>query len=134
MIVADTQLVVYATIRSPNSELAAQVFEKDPAWTAPLLWRSEYRNALLGHMRQQDMSLQRALAACVVAQRMLLGRERLVTATDVLALSVDNRISAYDLEFVVLARQLSVRLVTFDKQVLAAFPGVAVSPEAFVTG
>lgn len=132
MIVADTQLAVYATIRGDNSGLAAQVFEKDREWAAPLLWRSEYRSALLGYMRQREMTLQRAINAFSVAQRLFGGREHLIQAPDVLSLAVDNSITAYDLEFVVLARQLSVPLVTFDKQVLAAFPGVAVAPAVFV--
>ena len=42
------------------------------------------------------------------------------------------RITAYDAEFVVLARQLGVRLVTFDKPLRKAFPEIAVDPAAFM--
>jgi hypothetical protein len=39
--------------------------------------------------------------------------------------------SAYDLEFVAVAHSPRVQLVTNDKQVLAEFLGIEISPEAF---
>ena len=50
----------------------------------------------------------------------------------VLAKAPDSGLSAYDAEFVVLAEELGVRLVTSDQQVLRTFPNVAISPEDFV--
>jgi predicted nucleic acid-binding protein len=50
----------------------------------------------------------------------------------VLALVRSSKCSAYDLEFVALAEELGISLVTNDREVLAAFPGRAVSPAAFV--
>jgi predicted nucleic acid-binding protein len=49
-----------------------------------------------------------------------------------LQLAAESGCSAYDCEFVALARDLEVPLVTADRQLLAAFPSTAVSPEAFV--
>lgn len=39
--------------------------------------------------------------------------------------------SAYDCEFVTLARDLDVRLVTLDRQILRSFPKLAVPLEKF---
>jgi predicted nucleic acid-binding protein len=47
-------------------------------------------------------------------------------------LAVSSGCSAYDAEFVVLARELGVSLVTLDKELLDKFPGTAVSPERFL--
>jgi len=49
----------------------------------------------------------------------------------ILALAARSRCSAYDCEFVVLAQELGVPLVTTDAQVLQAFPTVALRPEIF---
>jgi predicted nucleic acid-binding protein len=44
----------------------------------------------------------------------------------------NDRDSAYDYEFVAVAEDLAVRLVTADRQVLQAFPSIAVSPDKFI--
>lgn len=49
-----------------------------------------------------------------------------------LQLAAQSGCSAYDCEFVGLAQDLGVTFVTADRQILAAFPSVAVSPESFV--
>jgi hypothetical protein len=53
---------------------------------------------------------------------------------NVLALYIRKKIlcSAYDCEFVALARDLDVPLITIDKQVIDRFPQVAVSLDAYL--
>ena len=132
MIVADTQLLVYLTMPVPESPLAAAVLAIDAEWASPLLWRSEFRNALLGFLRAGRAALDDALMGFVKAAMVVDGREHAIDTSTLLHMSVGNRITAYDLEFVVLAQSLGVPLVTFDKEVLSAFPGVAVHPSDFV--
>jgi len=55
-----------------------------------------------------------------------------VTSQQVLGLAIRSRCSAYDCEFVALAQDLRVPFVTADRQVLVAFPSIAVSPTDFV--
>ncbi|SHF90416.1 hypothetical protein SAMN05443144_11515 [Fodinibius roseus] len=55
-----------------------------------------------------------------------------VNPTPVLSLVSDSSCSAYDCEFVALADDLNVRLVTFKKNI-REFPKIAISPEEFVT-
>ncbi len=50
-----------------------------------------------------------------------------VPADEVLKLAVSSGCTGYDSEFALLARDLSVRLVTLDRELLRAFPEIAVS-------
>jgi predicted nucleic acid-binding protein len=50
------------------------------------------------------------------------GLEFEVDSASVLTLANDSDCSAYDCEFVVLAKQLSIVLLTMDKKLLQAFP------------
>ena len=132
MIVTDTNLVTYLVIRNEQSELAAAVYEADPVWVAPLLLRSEYRNALSKDVLHCGMTFDAALLALRSAEDIVAGREYRVASEHVLELVVQSRCSAYDCEFVALALDLDVPLVTADKQLLKAFPKNAVSLEKFV--
>lgn len=131
MIVADTNLIAYFAVRDANSELADAVFEADPVWVAPLLWRSELRSALIKYVRHAGMSLEAAVAALRLAEEVVGGREYRVSSEKVLELAMQTDCSAYDCEYVALAQDLGVPLVTADKQVLRAFPKTAVSLEKF---
>ena len=58
----------------------------------------------------------------------------IVVDTNVIGyLYLSSERSVYNCEFVALAEDLRVRLVTVDRQILEQFPGVAMSLEAFVS-
>lgn len=131
MIVVDTNLLVYFWIQGPRTSIAEAVQRKDPVWAAPVLWRSEFRNALASLVRQETISLDVAYHVASQAERMMARQEYNVISHRILALAARSRCSAYDCEFVVLAQELGVPLVTTDAQVLQAFPTVAFRPEIF---
>jgi predicted nucleic acid-binding protein len=79
-------------------------------------------------MRKGELSLSDALMVQKKAEALLLRREFLVKSEQVLRFVSASTCSAYDCEFVALAQQLRVPLVTFDRQVLAAFPAIAIGP------
>ena len=54
-----------------------------------------------------------------------------VASQDVMALAEQSGCTAYDCEYVALAKHLGVPLVTTDRQVLSAFPDMAVRPQDF---
>lgn len=133
MIVVDTNLLVYLYVSGQRTGEAEAVLARDPVWAAPILWRSEFRSTLIGLVRKQALLLDDALQIFGEAERGMAGREYTVVSHRVLQLAARSGCSTYDCEFVSLAEDLRVPLVTADRQVLRAFPSTAVAPEIFVT-
>jgi predicted nucleic acid-binding protein len=131
VIVTDATLITYFAVRDAHSDLADAVCAVDAMWVAPVLWRSEVRNALVKYVWHAGMSLESALRALEVAENAIGGREYRVSSEKVLKLAAQSRCTAYDCEYVVLAQDLDVPLVTADKQLLKAFPKTAVALEKF---
>lgn len=131
MIVADTNLLIYLYVQGQRTQESEAVLQQDALWAAPLLWRSEFRNVLIGLVRSDALQLEKALAIIDEAERWLTGHEYSVVSRQVLELASRSGCSAYDCEFVALAQDLEVPLVTNDRQILKAFPTIAVSPSAF---
>jgi len=134
VIVADVNLIAYLLLGGPEHALAQRVLERDPVWAAPLLWRSEFRNVLAAFMRQRGLSVSDARRAHGLADQLLAGQEFTVPGERVLTLLAASECSAYDCEYVALAEELAVPLVTADRQLLRAFPDRAISPKDFVGG
>lgn len=131
MIVADVNLAAYLILGGPNAGVAEAVLARDATWAAPLLWRSEFRSILAGHMRQGGLASSEALRAYDLAAGLFGSREFLVSGEQVLDLVARSKCSAYDCEYVALAGELGVPLVTADRELLKAFPGRALSPRQF---
>lgn len=131
MIVADSNLIAYLLIEGEHTEAAEAVLAKDPIWAAPVLWRSEFRNILALYLRLRHLDLSAALQYMNEAEALLSGREYEVPSAPVLELAQESGCTAYDCEFVHLAQELAVPLVTSDKKVLRAFPDLANSLQRF---
>lgn len=134
MIVADTNLLAYLNIESAFNKAARQVVTRDSEWVAPVLWRSELRNTLIKCLRGGLIGRDEAFAIMADAEAMMAFNDYDVASDDVLEIAAETGCSAYDAEFVVLARELGVPLVTTDRELLEKFPGTAVSPETFLAG
>ena len=132
MIVFDTNIIVHLYVESGSSPQARQVILRDADWASPILWRSEFRNALVNCLRSGVLQKEELFGIMTAAEMMMSGHEYEVASDDVLELSAETGCSAYDAEFVVLARDLRVPLVTTDRELLEKFPGTAVSPETFL--
>jgi len=131
MIVADANLIAYLILPGERTDEAEAVLQADAVWAVPALWASEMRRILGHYVRAKKLSVAQASAAMDRASSLIDGREGPVESRDVLMLSSKSGCSTYDCEYVSLAISLGVPLVTSDKEVLHAFPRIAVSPGVF---
>lgn len=131
MIVVDTNIIGYLYLSSEHSTQAERALLKDPQWAAPLLWRSEFRSVLTLYLRKKLLELEDALQIMGEAAYLMQAHEYEVGSLQVLRLAAESSCSAYDCEFIALAKDLEIPLVTVDKQILAEFPKMAVPLERF---
>ncbi len=132
MIVIDTNIISYFYLNSKFSFLAEQVFQKDSVWAVPLLWRSEFRSVLSFYLREKIIELSDAIQIMRLAEELLSDNEYKINSFQVLQLANESGCSAYDCEFISLAKDLGIALITEDKKVLKNFPETAQNMEAFV--
>ena len=131
MIVADNSILVYFWLPSEFAGQAEAAKAQDAVWAAPILWRSEFRNVLAGYLRRKTLSEAEANTAYLNVQKDIGANEYSVPTERIIKLVLASDCSAYDCEYVALAQDLGVPLVTTDKQILKAFPRTAVALEKF---
>ena len=132
MIVVDSNIIAYCWIRGERTALAHQLRRLDPDWHAPVLWRSELRNILVGYRRDGSLAEEQVRRIMAAAEAGLAGREHHLPSERVFAVTERHRLSAYDAEFIALAEILGVPLVTEDRAILRCWPAQALSLEAAV--
>lgn len=132
MIVADTNLTAYLLMECPQTETARAVWEADRDWMVPALWRHEFANFLVTAVRAGLYTPADALGIWSSAAAYFDQAERAVPMNDVISTAHRHSVTAYDAEFVVLAKALDVHCVTEDRVLLKAFPGLAVSMRDFL--
>lgn len=131
MIVVDTNIIAYLFLAGPRADHAEKLLRQDREWVAPLLWRSEFRNVLAGYIRREQLTIMEVAEIMRGAEAFMAGNEFAVASEHVFRLVAMSDCSAYDCEFVALAEDLQVPLVTVDSCILAGFPTVAVRLDAF---
>jgi predicted nucleic acid-binding protein len=129
VIVVDTNVIAGLLLPSMEGDAVRRLFRRERRWLAPPLWRSEFRNVLVKQARAGTLEAEALPKLAQRAERLVV--ERPVASAEVLVASLSTGCSPYDCEFAVLARGLGLPLVTFDRRLLAAFPGLAVAPDAY---
>ncbi len=126
--VVDTNVVAALMLPTAANPEVAELLRQDSDWRLPPLWRSEFRQVLLKYVRAELATPEQALALWQKALERFELSEQPVAGHQVLALAIATGCSTYDAEFVVLARQLNCRLLTFDRKLLQLFPDLAMKP------
>jgi predicted nucleic acid-binding protein len=126
VIVIDTNIMVYLLSgEGPRAQCAEELLRSDPAWTGPPILMSELRNVLVGSVRRGLIEPSDALAMQHDAALILSDRVVGIDGAEVVRTGLESDLTAYDAEFVVLARALGTTLVTEDREILRAAPDVA---------
>ena len=132
MIVVDTNIISYLFIKGDKTESVKQILKKDTDWVASTLWRSEFRSVLSLYLRKKYLSLSQVKYLMEEAEYLLLGAEYYVNSSEILDILSNTNLSAYDCEFVALAREFGVKLITSDKKILSEVPDTAISIEEYL--
>lgn len=132
MIVVDTNILAGLFLPSDVDEMVKKVLGKDSEWVAPVLWKSEFRSVLTLYFRKELLDFTTTLQIMDEAESFMKSSEYAVNSNHILTLTSTSTCSAYDCEFVALASELGVPLITFDKKVLQEFPNIAVHPRDFI--
>ena len=132
MIVADTNIISYLLLPTSYSDSADKLFTHDSSWIAPTLWKSEFRNVLALYLRKEIITFEKALQLQEVAESIMDNNEFNVSSSQVLTLVNQSNCSAYDCEFIALAKHQNIPLVTQDKKVLREFPDNTLSIANFI--
>lgn len=131
MIIVDTNIIIHLHVHSERTALALQALKKDPYWVSPPLWQSEFRNAMTGYIRRRILKLEDAKLVMKSALKTMEDREILPPSDLVLDLAAGTNCSAYDCEYVALAKHLNIKLLTGDNEILRSFPETAVKLSTF---
>jgi predicted nucleic acid-binding protein len=131
MIAVDTNILIHLWLPSNQTLLAESVIEIDRAWIAPFLWRSEFRNTVAQYVKR-GLPFDEGMNAIREAEEFMDGNELEVFSDDVMELVRISGCTAYDCEFIQVAKMKSVPLVTLDKELLAKFPKIALNPHQFI--
>lgn len=133
MIVVDTNTIAYLYLPTTNTSDAEKLLAIDNDWAAPRLWRSEFRNILALYVRQDILDFETACQIQSQAESLMAGNEYDIDSLSVLAEAQRSGCSAYDCEFVSLARSLDTKLVTADKKLRRIFPELALTTKGYVS-
>ena len=133
MIVVDTNIICLRWLPAAETSQADALLKRDPDWGTAILWRWEFRNALAGYVRRGSLTGNAATTICSRAEAAMSEREFWAQPADIFPLVSHSSCTAYDCEFVAVARDHGVRLITADREVLREFPHIAVSLADFLS-
>ncbi len=133
MIIADTNIISYLLLPTSYTDSVESLYEIDPDWSAPILWKSEFRNVMALYIRKNIITLEKAMQLQDTAESIIIQNEYDVSSSQVLSLIDESNCSSYDCEFVALAHHFDTKLVTQDKKILKEFPSTAISVSDFLS-
>ena len=134
MIVVDANIVAYLLIEGEKTALARALWERENEWHLPGLWIHEFLNVLATSERTGHLKLGRCLEVLESAWILFDSRTRVVNQGETLTLAARCRLTAYDAQYVALARSMRTLLISEDRKLRQAAPEWVRSMRAFLGG
>ena len=132
MIVIDANILIYSLIECDHSPLIHKLREKDVDWRTAGLCLHETLNVLATYQRREVLTLTQCRELLAHADRFIKVAQCDVEMEAALAVAAEYAITGYDAQYVVLAQNLNVPLITEDRKLRKAVPGIALSMQEFL--
>jgi predicted nucleic acid-binding protein len=134
VIVVDTNVIAYLFIQGEYTGFSEKLLKSDSQWIAPRLWRSEFRNILVQYLNHNYLEFEQAVQIFFIATELMRSNEYEVNSVKILELANNSNCSAYDCEFVALAEETQLTLVTSDKKIIKEFPDYTINLKDYSYG
>lgn len=132
MIVVDANVLVYSLIEGDYSALVHKLREKDADWRTAALCLHEVLNVLVTYQRRSVLTLTQCRKLLEHAGRFMNVAQCEVKMDAALAVAAKYAITGYDAQYVALAQSLNAPLITEDRKLREAVPGIACSIRDFL--
>jgi len=132
MIVVDANILIYSMIKCEQSPLVQKLRGKDADWRTAALCLHETLNVLATYHRREVLTLAQSRALLGHAERFIEEAQCEVVMDTALAVAAQYAVTGYDAQYVALAQSLNVPLITQDRKLRKAVPGIAFSMEEFL--
>ena len=132
MIVIDANILVYSLIEGEYTPLIQKLREKDKDWRTTALCLHEIVNVLATHERREVLTLAQCKKLLDHAERFMQVAQCEVKMDAALTVAAKYAITGYDAQYIALAQSLDVPLITEDRKLREAVPGIAVSMKDFL--
>ncbi len=134
MVIVDTGPLAFLLLPGDMTDLAQRAYLKDAAWASAPLWRSEFRNLVVRYIREGWVSQTSAEQILAAAEAKMHPRQYNIDSKAVVELAIQTGLSAYQCEYLALAQDLNIPLITTNDDLVAAAPTLAIGLKAYVDG
>ncbi|MCH2155870.1 MAG: type II toxin-antitoxin system VapC family toxin [Opitutales bacterium] len=129
MIVVDTNVIAYLILPCKYTEAVERLRSTDDEWIAPDLWIHEMLSILVQNERHGQLESSDCMEILEDALALMKENTHTVAPEKTLRVATQTNCSAYDSQFIALARDFELKLYTFDRKVLRSCPDIAIKPE-----
>ncbi|MEO8306307.1 MAG: type II toxin-antitoxin system VapC family toxin [Betaproteobacteria bacterium] len=122
MVAVDCNVLAYLLLAGAQTPRARALLEQDADWHSDALLIVELTHVLATAMRVRGLAMSDAAMVLTQAQGVVAPGLHAADHHEVLATAARYRVSAYDARYLVVARELGVKLVTEDQRLRKAAP------------